>query len=316
MRTIRRTRTFLVLLVALAIAISPIIARGTVEIVAPTAAVSFIDSRGVTIELSSIPQRIVSLSPNVTETLFALGIGDKVVGRTDYCDYPMEAFDVPSMGDLFSPSLEKILSMDPDLVIISTLGQSQTITAIAATGVPIAFIDGSENMEGTYHVIESIGILTGTETEAQTMLAAMREEIKTIANKITGERKPSVYYVAGFGEWGDFTATGDTFIHDLITLAGGNNIAKNAINWTFQLELLIEADPDIIILPPSWGSTFEETKMQFSSIAGYRDLLAVRTGNLFTFDNAMIERQGPRSAQAVTNLAAIFHPDLISPLKR
>jgi iron complex transport system substrate-binding protein len=316
MKTIRRTRTFLVLLVALAIAISPIIAKGAVEVAVPTAAVSFTDSRGVTIELSSIPQRIVSLSPNVTETLFALGIGDRVVGRTDYCDYPMEASDVPSMGDLFSPSLEKILSMNPDLVIISTLGQSQTITAIAATGVPIAFIDGSEDIEGTYHVIESIGIITGTEAEAQTMLVSMRNEIQAISTKIAGQKTPSVYYVAGFGEWGDFTATGDTFIHDLITLAGGENIAKDAVNWTFQLELLVEADPDIIILPPSWGSTFEETKMQFSSIAGYRDLSAVRSGNLFTFDNAMIERQGPRSAQAVTNLAAIFHPDLISPSKR
>jgi iron complex transport system substrate-binding protein len=206
--------------------------------------------------------------------------------------------------------------MDPDLVIISTLGQSQTITAIAATGVPIAYIDGSEDMEGTYALIESIGMLTGTNTEAQAMLASMRNEIKAISEKIAGARTPSVYYVAGFGEWGDFTATGDTFIHDLITVAGGNNIAKNAVNWTFQLELLVEANPDIIILPPSWGSTFEETKAQFSSIAGYRDLLAVRMGNLFPFDNGMIERQGPRSAQAVANLAAIFHPTLISPSKR
>ncbi|PKL11474.1 MAG: ABC transporter substrate-binding protein [Spirochaetae bacterium HGW-Spirochaetae-8] len=310
MRLFRQTIKVLLFVAILCFASTILIAKGTAESTLSTPAIVFADSRGVMIELQQAPRRIVSLSPNVTETLFALGLGDAVVGRTDYCDFPTEAAVVASMGDLFSPSVEKILSMEPDLVIISTLGQAQTITAVEATGVPIAFLNGSETMEGTYHLINGIGELTGTKSKAQALVASMRQDIASINAKIAGESVPSVYYVAGFGEWGDFTATGDTFIHDLLTLAGGRNIAADAVNWSFQLELLVEADPDYIILPPSWGSTFTDTKAEFIAAPGYRDLSAVKADRLFPVDNGMVERQGPRSAQAVAAIARILHPEV------
>lgn len=316
MRLFRQSTAILLLIALLIVATSTLSATGVAESSKVAPAITFKDSRGVMIELPQAPRRIVSLSPNVTETLFALGLQNAVVGRTDYCDFPVEAAAIASMGDLFSPSVEKILSMEPDLVIISTLGQAQTITAVEATGVPLAFLDGSETMEGTYELITSIGELTGTASRAQALVESMRKEITTISAKIAGKPIPSVYYVAGFGEWGDFTATGDTFIHDLLTLAGGRNIAADAVNWSFQLELLVEADPDYIILPPSWGSTFAETKAQFISAPGYRDLSAVKADRLFPVDNGMVERQGPRSAQAVTALASILHPELFATEKR
>jgi iron complex transport system substrate-binding protein len=312
MRFFRQSATILLFVALLCVASTALIAKGTAESALSTPAIVFTDSRGVAVKLAQAPKRIVSLSPNVTETLFALGLGNAVVGRTDYCDFPTEAAAVASMGDLFSPSVEKILSMEPDLVIISTLGQAQTITAVEATGVPIAFLNGSETMEGTYDLINGIGELTDTMAKAQTLVAGMRQDIAAINAKITGKPVPSVYYVAGFGEWGDFTATGDTFIHDLITLAGGRNIASKAVNWSFQLELLMEADPDFIILPPSWGSTFVETKAQFTTGPGYRDLTAVQENRIFPVDNGMVERQGPRSAQAVAALAKILHPEVFA----
>ena len=309
MRLFRQSTAIFLLVILLFVTSTTLSARGATENSNAAPAIAFTDSRGVMIELPQAPRRIVSLSPNVTETLFALGLQDAVVGRTDYCDFPTEAAAIASMGDLFSPSVEKILSMEPDLVIISTLGQAQTITAIEATGVPIAFLNGSETMEGTYELISGIGELTATEAKANALVDSMRKEIATISAKIAGNPIPSVYYVAGFGEWGDFTATGDTFIHDLITLAGGRNIASKAVNWSFQLELLVEADPDFIILPPSWGSTFVETKAQFTTGTGYQDLTAVQENRIFPVDNGMVERQGPRSAQAVAALAKILHPE-------
>ena len=316
MRTFRQSTAILFLAALFIFTSTTIGAQGDAESIQSPPIIVFKDSRGVAIELSQVPGRIVSLSPNVTETLFALGLQDAVVGRTDYCDFPSEAATIVSMGDLFSPSVEKILSTEPDLVIVSTLGQAQTITAVEATGVPIAFLNGSETMEGTYELIIGIGKLTGTETKAQALVTNMRQEIANISAKIAGEPVPAVYYVAGFGEWGDFTATGDTFIHDLLTLAGGRNIAAEAVNWSFQLELLVEADPDYIILPPSWGSTFAETKAQFTSGPGYRDLSAVKADRLFPVDNGMVERQGPRSAQAVAALARILHPEIFLMEKR
>lgn len=265
-------------------------------------AISIVDSRGVTISLEEIPQKIVSLSPNITETLFSLGLGDRMVGRTDYCDYPHEAQSIEPMGDLLSPSVEKIVSTDPDLVIISNLGQLQTIEAIEMTGIPVAFIDEPQTMEGTYRIIEQVGEVTGTAKVAAQIVKDMRSEIEKI-NVSELKDKPSVYYVAGFGEWGDFTATGDTFIHDIITLAGGENIASEAVNWSYQLELLHAKDPDIIILPPLWGSTFEQTYEQFVNHPSYASLSAVKKGKIINIDNNIIERQGPRSAQAVSILA-------------
>ncbi|MHC1692096.1 MAG: ABC transporter substrate-binding protein [Sphaerochaetaceae bacterium] len=294
--------------------LSPISARGQSEhtsLEIPLTAIAYTDSRGVSIALSGIPRKIISLSPNVTETLFALGLQERIVGRTDYCTYPAETASIASMGDLFSPSVEKILSMDPDLVIVSTLGQSQTIEAIESNGIPVAFIDEQDSMEGTYRIILDIARLTGTETQGNQIVASMKKRIEEIVAKVSTQPAPSVYYVAGFGEWGDFGATGDTYIHDLITLAGGRNVAEKANSWSFQLELLVESDPSIIVLPPSWDSTFEETRRQFVVSNGYKNLTAVKTGRIYPIDSTIVERQGPRSAQAVEALARIFHPDLM-----
>ncbi len=302
----QRTISLITTILFMIFAVLPVMAQGATEpTVVKEAAVSIIDSRGVTIELSEIPQRIVSLSPNITEVLFALGLGDKMVGRTEYCDYPLEAQSIPTMGDLLSPSVEKIVSVEPDMVIISNLGQLQTIEAIELTGAPVAFIDEPQTMEGTYRIIEQVGALTGTADRAQQIVDSMRSALANISIDPEAIR-PTVYYVAGFGEWGDFTATGDTFIHDIITLAGGQNIAADAVNWGFQLELLHARDPQIIILTPMWGSTFEDTREEFINHPSYANLTAVREGNIVNIDSNILNRQGPRSAEAVVYLAQEF----------
>lgn len=290
-------------ILVLMIVIFPLSAQGSKDQM-PTAepVVSLVDSRGMTISLQSFPQKIVSLSPNITETLFALGLGDRLVGRTDYCDYPEEAINIPAMGDLLSPSVEKIVAANPDLVIISNLGQLQTIEAIEMTGIPVAFIDEPQTMEGTFNIIEQVGKITGTTDEATAIVERMKATLADI-DLPDSEERPTVYYVAGFGEWGDFTATGDTFIHDIITLAGGENIAADAVNWSLQLELLHASDPNILILPPLWGSTFAETSEQFINHPSYSSLTAVKQGNIIQIDSSLMERQGPRSAMATALLA-------------
>ena len=298
-----RTRPILAILLVFAILL-PLGAIGQAEY-APLGqnVVSIVDSRGVTVSLPRYPDRIISLSPNITETLFALGIGERLVGRTDYCDYPSETQHIESMGDLFTPSIEKIVSAAPDLVIISNLGQSQTIDAIETAGIPVAFIDEPGTMEGTFRIIEQVGEITGTEARAREIVLALQQTLETVAAKRSPGALPTVYYVAGFGEWGDFTATGDTFIHDIIVSAGAVNIAEHAVNWSYQLELILANDPDIIILPPMWGSTFEQTKKEFVNHPSYSSLTAVKRDRIITIDSNLMERQGPRSAEAVQQLA-------------
>lgn len=269
--------------------------------------VSIIDSRNAEISLFEYPQRIVSLSPNLTETLFALGLGDKVVGRSDYCDYPAEAASIPPLGDLFTPSVEKILSFEPDLVIIGSIGQAQTVEALETGGATVAYINEEATMEGTYRIIEQVGNITGASAQATALITEMKQTIEQVLDQRSQSNRPTVYYVAGFGEWGDFTATGDTFLHEIIVTAGGDNIAHDAINWSYQLEILLAKDPDILILPAMWGSTPEETKNIFLSHPSYASLSAVKNDKIITWvENNILERQGPRSALAVSQLAQAF----------
>lgn len=297
-----RKITYLILVAIIVIA--PLAAKGTqeeIKRIEPT--LSIIDSRNVTISLTEKPTKIVSLSPNITEILFALNLGDYVVGRTDYCDWPIEASFIESMGDLFSPSVEKIVSLNPDIVIISNLGQSQTIEALELASIKVAFLDEAQNMEGTYKIIEKVATITATEEKGNQLIDEIKNEVALVAASLDNNKIASVYYVAGFGEWGDYTATQETFIDDIINLAGARNIAFDAFNWSFQKELIVERDPDVIILPPLMGSTFDQTVKEFSTQEPYNSLTAVKKNRFIAIDNSMLERQGPRSGQAVKQLS-------------
>ncbi|MDD3822619.1 MAG: ABC transporter substrate-binding protein [Sphaerochaetaceae bacterium] len=292
------------LIVLLVLPIGQLLATGAPEqSLGPSATQPVLDSRGVEISLGAPPRKIVSLSPNITEILYALGLGETVVGRTDYCDYPEQVSSVPSMGDLFTPSIEKIVASEADLVIISNLGQLQTIEAIERAGVTVAFLDEPGTMEGTFSIIRKVGLLTDREEASLALVDSMRQTLEK-ARRIVGDGPyPSAYYVAGFGEWGDFTATGDTYLHEVLTLAGTKNIAADAVNWSYQLELLLANDPDIIILASMWGTSFEETRDEFVNHPSYASLRAVKEGRVIGIQNNLMERQGPRSADAVLQLA-------------
>ncbi len=138
----------------------------------------------------------------------------------------------------------------------------------------------------------------------------MREEISSVSDIVSSADPVPVYYVAGFGQWGDFSATGDTFIHEIITLAGGDNVAKDGSNWTYSLERLLFHDPEVIILPPTWGATFEETKTSFATNEAYSSLSAVQNDSIYPVDADIFNRQGPRSAEAVSLMAHLLHPEL------
>ena len=191
------------------------------------------------------------------------------------------------------------------MVILGNLGQSQTIDALERGGLKVAFIDEQESIEGTYSLIEEVATLTGALDQAKVINQAMADNIAKAQSLIFDS--PTVYYVAGFGEWGDFTATGDTYLHDIITRAGGINIAADATNWGYQVELILAHDPEIIILPAMWGSTPEETLAFFSTTPPYNRLTAVKEGKIITsVENNVMERQGPRSGLALLQLAEAF----------
>ena len=248
--------------------------------------------------------RIVSLSPNVTETIFALDAGDLLVGRSDYCNYPETATTLPSVGTLYNPSLEMLLSLEPNLVISSAFVPEQFLDAVKKAGIDVLALETQQDFQGTYTLIREIARRTGKDAEAELMILSMQNAVRNVVLKTQHSGKPTVYVVLDFGSF-DSSATKGTFLSEMVDLAGGINIADDAQNWTYSKELLMSHDPQVILLSPRWGETGEQTLKEFTTTKPYADL----SGAIRIFDADLISRQGPRSAQALEELYNLIHQE-------
>jgi iron complex transport system substrate-binding protein len=264
--------------------------------------VTITDSEGTEVTFDSEPMKVVSMAPNITETIYQLGLESKLVGRTDYCDYPKEVLDIASVGTLTTPDIEKIISLEPDVVIASTHFSEESNKKLTDLEVKVVVLYAEKDVEGVYSIIETMGTIFNVNEAAATAVKDMQASIAETKTLIEGRDKPSVYYVVGFGEYGDYTAGGDTFIGQMISQAGGNNIAQDVSGWSYTLESLVEADPDIIIIS-------ENMKSDFEAAENYKDLTAVKNGRVYGIDNNIIERQGYRNAEGLRILAEIMHPE-------
>ena len=253
-------------------------------------------------EIPENPEKIISVAPNITEMLYEMGARDKLIARTDYCDYPEQCLELESIGSLYTPDIEKMISLQPDVVLASTHFTEDTETKLTSAGIPVQVLYEETSFEGVYDMIKTLGDLVNCEAEAERMVSDMKEKIQTVTEKVAGLEKPTVYYVVSFGEGGEFTATGETFIHEMITLAGGDNIAKNGTEWSYSLEALLEADPYIILID-------EERKDGFMASEAHQNLTAVKEGRVYGIDGNMLDRQGYRNAEAIETMAKIFYPE-------
>lgn len=266
--------------------------------------VKIMDSREVEVTLDKDIKSIISLGPNITETIFALGAGDLLIGRTDYCDYPEEVLNVEKIGSLREPNIEKIISLNPDLVIASTHYNEDVIKKLETVGIKVLVLYSSEDFEGVYSLIGDVGKALNKENEADDLINSMKDKVKYVLEKVKDTDKKTVYYVVSYGKFGEYTAGGDTFIGKLIEMAGGDNIAKDVSGWNYSLEKLIENNPEIIIC-----SDKNDMKNGIINSNGYKDLSAVKNENVMEIDNNLIDRQGPRLADGFYEMAKIIHPE-------
>ena len=265
--------------------------------------ISLSDSKGRNVTLQAYPEKVISLGPNITETIFALGKGSLLVGRTDWCDYPAEAGKIPSIGTLQEPNIEVLISMEPDLVIASTHVSEETVKAMEQVGVPIALLYGEEDFSGLADVIGGCGILLGAEEEAEVLLEDINRRIAVVEENVSSwSRHPRVYYALGFGDGGDWTAGAGTFMDSLISMAGGENIVTQE-GWSYSKEMLVEENPELILM--SLGR-----KNDFLALPIYRDLRASREGEIYEIDENLLVRQGPRLIDGLELLTRIFKENL------
>lgn len=260
------------------------------------------DSFNKEVTLEQEPKKIISVAPNITEIIYKLGAEDKLAGRTDYCDYPEEVKSVESIGTLRKPDIEKIIGLEPDLVIASTHFDEENAAKLEDAGIKVIGLYEENDVNGVYTMIETLGKALNKQQEAAKTVEEMKASIDKVTAAVSGLEKPSVYYVVGYGEGGDFSAPENTFIGQLIKLAGGKNIVPESDNWSFSLEALLEANPDIIVVRTG-------EKENFMSTEGYKELTAVKEGRVYEIDNNLLDRQGYRNAEGVLKLAEIFHPE-------
>lgn len=263
------------------------------------------DNSGMNILIEKEPKKVVSLSPVTTEIIAAVGGLDKLVGRTSYCDYPKEVKDIDEIGDLITVNIEKIVELDPDLVIGSAYLDQGVRDQLENAGITVVTIYTEDSFEGTYKDIETIGRILGKVKEADKVVAAMKNRVESIKERVAkAKTEPSVYFVVGFGAGGEFTATGDTFINEMIDMAGGINIAKDGVQWSFSLEKIVERKPEIII----YSSVLDKNELIRSN--GFKDLDSIKKGDVYSIEANLIERTGPRLAEGLEELVKIIHPEL------
>ena len=255
-----------------------------------------------TVTVPSDPKRIVSLSPAVTEIIFALGRGDLLVGRTDFCQYPPEAAQIESIGGISNLNVEKILALNPDLVISGSMIPQKSAEHLMSLGVPLVCVIEKNRFDGLYENITKIGQLTDRTRTAYGLVDQLKREIADDQAQYSHQsdtNRPSVYYVVGFGASGNFTAGGDTFINDLIAMAGGRNIAAGVKGWSYSLEALMSENPDYIIIRREDSASFCNTKP-------YNRLDAVKQGRVVAIESATIDLQIPRNIDCIKQLREAF----------
>ena len=252
--------------------------------------------------------RIVSTAPGITEKLYMIGASDKQIARTDFCDYPASALKLPSIGTMFSPNTEKILSLKPDLIIAETHFNEKVLNKLKDAKVEVFAINSPNSFDDMFRLIKKLGFITDRVYESRALAASLKNKInrtKYILKDI--KDKPNVYYAVGAGK-GEYTAGRDTFLSELIKTSWAQNIGDNITGWTFSLEKLIEANPKII-----FGSKAAINTITTST--SYKSLSAVKNRNYFVIDENVFNLAGPRLInEGLKILVNKFYPNKVKEL--
>lgn len=287
----------------------------TVETPAPTSqAIEVIDGLGRTVHLPAPAERIVSLAPSNTEILFAIGAGRQVVGRDDFSDYPAEAQVLPGVGGGFGDyNLEAIVELQPDLVLAAEINTPEQVKALADLGITVYLLSNPTTLEEMYENLELVGRLAGKSAEATSLVESLKERVAAVDEKISQvELKPKVFYELDATDPAKpWTAGAGTFIDTLIARAGGINITADLSEQfaQFSVEELLVRDPEIILLgDAAYGVTPEAVAQR----TGWKDLQAVKSNQVYPFDDNLVSRPGPRLVDGLEGLAKLFHPELFT----
>jgi iron complex transport system substrate-binding protein len=278
----------------------------------PTFPLTVVDDLGRTVKIDKLPQRIISLAPSNTEIIYALGLEDKLVGTTDYCDYPEAAKNKPRVAGYINPDLEKVVSQQPDLIIAEAIHENTVLPALEKLGLTV-IVTSATSLDVVLDDIRLIGEITGKSKAATKLVDDLAKRIQAITTKTAGltiEQRPRVLYVV----WYDpiWTMGSETFIDDIIWKAGGTNIFSKDFEKSHvaSLEAIIAKNPQVIIVSgmATTGDLIYDNITKESRLAGVD---AMHDGRVYKISDAnLIERPGPRVVDGLEEVAQMIHPEI------
>jgi iron complex transport system substrate-binding protein len=262
------------------------------------AQVTLVDDLKRTVVLPRTAQRIVSLAPSITESLFAIGAGSQVVGVTDYCNFPPEARSIHHVGGMINPSIETIVGLSPDLILFSMEGnQRQDFAILTGLRVP-AFVTNPRNLEGINTSLLQLGALTGHMREAATLVSALTERTTKLKANIGPARTRTLLFVSVQ----PLVAVGArTFLNELLVVAGGENLAASTGLTYPQLsrEVVLDQDPAVLLVA---SDVMDSTQNVTALYPEWARLSAVRNGHVYRVNADLISRPGPRAVDGLASL--------------
>lgn len=263
------------------------------------------DQAGRRVDVPANPQRVISLAPNITEIIYALGLSDRLVGDTDYCDYPPEARLKPHVGAMVNPSLESIVALKPDLVFgTADANRRETADQLAHLGIPLYGL-AAHTFDDAMQSIEDVGDVLGQGPKARSLVDGLRKRAKAVEQRTEGQPRPKVLFVVWYRPL--ITAGSETFLSDVIRRAGGIPFSEGLRGeWPrLSLEEVLRRDPDVILFPKT--ESFSPGLDEFTHLAGWRELRAVKQRHMYLVPETIM-RPCPRLVDALEDLAGILHP--------
>lgn len=269
---------------------------------------TIVDEIGRQVKIPKSPQRIISLAPSITEMLFALELGDKVVGVTSYCNYPQAATKIPKVSDTLHPNLEMIISLKPDLVLVTTASQLEQFTAkMSELGIAV-FVIKSDSVKGVLGSIKLLGQITNKEQVAKDLIDSLNARLEKVKQQhLNQPAKPKVFFIVGTEPL--ITVGRKAFVTDLINLAGGQSISEDVeTEWpAYSIETAISRAPEIILSPGSHSTENEPSKLTLPK--GLEVTPAARLGKIYKIDGDLLLRPGPRIIDGLEQITKLLYPE-------
>lgn len=266
------------------------------------------DDVGNEITFEEVPETIVSLQPSNTEILFALGVGDKIVGATDYDTYPAEALEIERVSDSVAFNAERITELNPDVVIAYTIGQEEALQLLEDTGLKVFVIESATSFEDVYGDIEQLATVMGIEDKGQEVISSIQDTIQGVQERVKSATPlKKVYYEISPSP--DIYTTGSkTFQQEILAAASVDNVFSDQEGWiSVSEEDVTVKNPEIILTTANY---LDDAPGEIKSRAGWDKIQAVQKDSVFLVDGDVISRPGPRIGEAVELIAKTVYPEL------